>query len=162
MPANSSPAASDMERELTLTRVFDAPRELVFEAWTHPEHMAVWWGPRQFTNPVCELDVRPGGAWRIVMRGPDGMEVAAHGIYREVIPPSRLVFTNNASTTDGTPLLEGLTTVVFDEAPGGKTKLTLNTRVTGLVPFAPQMLAGMETGWNMSLDRLAEALPAWS
>src|SRR5579872_6853405 len=97
MDANASPANRTVVRELTITRVFDAPRALVFKAWTDPKHLAQWWGPHTFTNPVCELDVRTGGAFRIVMRGPDGAEHPARGVYGEVKPPERLVMILNHS-----------------------------------------------------------------
>lgn len=155
----SSGAASAMEREVVITRVFDAPREVVFKAWTDPKQVQRWFGPRVFTNPVCELDVRPGGSWRVVMRGPDGTEYPAVGVYREVVPPERLVFTNNALDKEGNLLLEGFTTVTF-EAQGAKTKLTLQTRAVGRVAIAPQMLAGMEAGWTQSLEKLAGVLAA--
>lgn len=148
-----SQAAQPLQRSIVITRTFGAPRELVFKAWTDPKLMAQWWGPDCFTNPVCELDPRPGGAWRIVMRAPDGVDYLCSGIYREVVPPERLGFTNNAADQDGKPLLEGFTTVTFVEE-SGKTKLTLETRAAGLVPYAAQMLAGMDVGWNQSLDRL--------
>jgi uncharacterized protein YndB with AHSA1/START domain len=158
MPAKNSPAfAPQMEREVTITRIFDAPRALVFEAWTDPRHMSQWFGPKDWTNPVCELDVKPGGAWRIVMRSPDGGEYPCGGVYREIVEPARLVFTNIALDAAGNHLLEGLTTVIFAEE-NGKTKLTLITRATGLVPQAPQMLQGMEAGWSQSLDKLAAKL----
>ncbi len=89
-------AASPMEREIEIERVFDAPRELVFDAWTNPEHMTRWWGPKIFTNHSCELDVQPGGAWQITMRSPDGVDHRCHGIFTEVVKPERLVFTNDA------------------------------------------------------------------
>ncbi len=143
-----------MERELVLTRVFDAPRELVFDAWTKVEHLQRWWGPSVFTNPICEVDLRVGGAWRIVMRAPDGREYPCHGIYKEIVPSEKLAFTNDAIDVDGNRLLEGFTTVLFEEDQG-RTKLTLHTRAKGLVSFAPQMLAGMEAGWSQSLDSLA-------
>jgi uncharacterized protein YndB with AHSA1/START domain len=147
--------AEKLQGQLVITRVFDAPPEDVFEAWTDPAQMQRWWGPKNFTNPVCELDVRPGGAWRIIMRAPDGMEYECSGVYSEVVKPERLVFSNNALDREGKRLLEGVTSVTF--APqGGKTKLTLETRVVGLVSYAAQMIAGMETGWNQSLDRLTE------
>jgi uncharacterized protein YndB with AHSA1/START domain len=155
--SNTSSRPAGPEREIVITRIFDAPRELVFKAWTDPEQMAEWWGPEPFTNPVCELDPRPGGAWRIVMHAPDGVDYVCSGVYREVVPPERLVFTNNAFDRDGNPLLEGFTTVTFAEHEG-KTKLTLQTRAVGLVPGAPQMLAGMDAGWNQSLDSLAALL----
>ena len=89
--ASPNPAGLPMERELVITRVYDAPRELVFRAWTDPKHMARWWGPKHFTNRVEQMDVRPGGAWRIVMCAPDGSEYPAQGVYREIVPPERLV-----------------------------------------------------------------------
>ncbi len=159
--ATSGAAGDEMERELTLVRIFDAPREVVFKAWTDPKQLSKWWGPKVFTNPVCEVDLQPGGAWRIVMRAPNGTEYPCSGVYREIVEPERLVFTNNATGRDGKPLLEGFTTVTFEDV-SGKTKLTLQTRAVGLVPYAPKMLAGMEAGWSQSLDKLAESLPAFA
>lgn len=151
----TSAGASAMEREVVITRVFDAPRELVFKAWTEPEHLSRWWGPSGWTNPKCEVDLRPGGAWRIIMRAPDGGEYPCGGAYREIVEPERLVFTNIAMDADGKPLLDGLTTVILEEVEG-KTKLTLRTRATGLVSYASQMLAGMEAGWSQSLEKLEQ------
>jgi uncharacterized protein YndB with AHSA1/START domain len=144
------------ERELVLTRVFDAPRALVFKMWTDPKHLAEWWGPKGFTNPVCEVDLKPGGAFRIVMRAPDGAEYPMKGVFREIVPPSRLVFTNIAVDKDGHPIIDGLTTVTFAEE-GGKTKLTLQTRGVAVVDYAAAYLQGMEAGWTQSLEKL-EAL----
>ena len=143
------------EGKLTLTRVFDAPREVVWQAWTDPKHMAQWFGPRGFTSSVPELDVRVGGALRIVMHGPDGNDYPMKGMFREVTPPTRLVFSNIAIDNDGNHLLEGETTVILEEQ-GGKTRLILHTYAKGLVPMATQMLAGMEAGWSQSLDKLGE------
>jgi uncharacterized protein YndB with AHSA1/START domain len=143
------------ERTVTLARIYDAPRELVWKTWTDPAHLAQWFGPRGFTSSVPELDVRVGGNLRIVMHGPDGNDYPMNGVFREVTPPERLVFSNIAVDNDGNHLLEGETTVVL-EAQGAKTKLTLHTYAKGLVPIAPQMLAGMEAGWSQSLDKLAE------
>jgi len=154
MSATAKPAHYG-EATVTLTRVFDAPRAMVWKAWTDPKMMAHWFGPRGFTNPVCELDVRVGGALRIVMRGPDGNNYPMKGVFREVSPPERLVFTNIAIDNDGKHLLEGETTVILAEKDG-KTSLTLKTHAVGLVPFAPQMLAGMEAGWTQSIDKLEE------
>jgi uncharacterized protein YndB with AHSA1/START domain len=144
------------ERELVLTRVFDAPRALVFKMWTNPNHLAEWWGPKGFTNPVCEVDLKPGGALRIVMRAPDGGEYPMKGVFREIVPPSRLVFTNIAVDKDGHSIIDGLTTVTFAEE-GGKTKLTLQTRGVAVVDYAAAYLQGMEAGWTQSLEKL-EAL----
>ena len=147
-----------MERELIITRILDAPREPVFRAWTDPAHLARWWGPKGFTNPVCEADVRPGGALRIVMRGPDGSEYPMKGVFQEVVSPERLVFTNIAVDADGKHLLEGVTQVTLAEQ-SDKTKLTVNTRAVAVVDHAVEYLKGMEAGWTQSLERL-EALVA--
>ncbi len=145
------------EREIVIERVFDAPRELVYRAWTDPQHLARWWGPKGFTNPVCTADVRAGGAWHIVMRAPDGREHPCGGVYREVAEPTRLVFTNIALDKDGNSIIDGLTTVTFAEHEG-KTKLTLRTRGTAIADYAVPYLSGMETGWSQSLEKLATEL----
>jgi uncharacterized protein YndB with AHSA1/START domain len=145
------------ERELVLTRVFDAPRELVFKAWTDPKQVAQWWGPHGFTNPVCDLDVRPGGAIRIHMRGPDGTVYPMTGVYNEVVEPERLVFTSAALDADGNPMFEVLTTVTFAEQ-GGKTKQIMRARVIKSTAEAAPYIKGMEAGWTQSLERLAESL----
>ncbi len=145
------------ERTVTFTRVLDAPRELVWRAWTDPAHLAQWFGPRGFTSSVPELDARVGGALRIVMHGPDGNHYPMKGVFRTVIAPERLVFSNIAIDNDGNHLLESETTVVL-EALGAKTRLTLHSYAKGLVAIAPQMLAGMEAGWSQSLDKLGEVV----
>ena len=142
------------EQELVLTRVFDAPRELVFKVWTDPKHVARWWGPHRFTNPVCELDLRPGGAILIHMRGPDGTVYPMTGTYQEIVRPERLVFTSAALDANGNPMFEILTTVTFAEE-GGKTKQILRARVIKKTAQAAPYLAGMEAGWTQSLERLA-------
>jgi uncharacterized protein YndB with AHSA1/START domain len=154
--ASTKPTA---EREVTITRLIDAPRALVFKMWTDPKHLAQWWGPKGFTNPICEIDVRPGGAIRIVMRASD--EIAAQigrdhpmtGTFHEIIVPERIVFTAVAEDHEGRALLRSFTTVSFADQ-GGKTKLTIHAKAVGLAPIAPQMLAGMEAGWTQSLERL--------
>ncbi|MGA7732396.1 MAG: SRPBCC family protein [Chloroflexia bacterium] len=155
--AVSSQPASDT-RELVITRIIDAPRELVFKAWTDPKHMAQWWGPRHFTNPVCEMDVRPGGALLIHMQGPDGVVYPMKGVFHEVVEPERLVISESAlEEEEGNALLEILTTVIFAEHEG-KTKLTVRAAVTRAAPGSEGALAGMEEGWSQSLDKLAELL----
>ncbi len=143
------------EGTVDIVRTFDAPRALVWQAWTDPKMMAAWFGPRQFTSSVPEYDVRVGGALRIVMHGPDGNDYPMKGVFREVTPPEKLVFSNIAIDNDGNHLLEGETTVTLTEQ-GGKTTLRVQSRAVGRVPFAPQMLAGMEAGWNQSIDKLGE------
>jgi uncharacterized protein YndB with AHSA1/START domain len=167
--ASSSATPQADDRDFVITRVFDAPRALVFKAWTDPKHMARWWGPHTFTNPVVQLDVRAGGAFRIVMRGPDGIDHPAKGIYREVVEPERLVFTIDHSelpdewhdrvnpTRDkaaGKPAVEGLTTVTFEDQ-GGKTKLTIRMRFESAALRDALLKLGMNQGWSQSLERLA-------
>ncbi len=142
------------DHELVLTCLFNAPRELVFKVWTDPKHVAQWWGPRGFTNPLCELDLRPGGAILIHMRSPDGIVYPMTGVFQEVVPPERLVFTSAALDSDGNPMFEVLTTVTFAEE-GGKTKQILRARVIKKTAQAAPYLAGMEQGWTQSLERLA-------
>ena len=144
------------EKELVLKRVFNAPRERVWKAWTDPRRLAQWWGPAGFTNPVCEADVRPGGAIRIDMRGPDGAVYPMTGVYREVVAPERLVFTASALDEKGRPLFEVLNTVTFAKQ-GGKTLLTVRAQVVNKTAGADAYLEGMEEGWSQSLVRL-EAL----
>ncbi|MHA4810801.1 SRPBCC family protein [Flavitalea flava] len=146
------------KKELTIIRIFDAPREMVFKAWTHAGHLANWWGPAGFTNPVCQIDLRPGGAIRIDMKGPDGTVFPMSGTFREIIEPERLVFVSTAiADENGIPQLEALNTVTF-ENQNGMTKLTLHVTVTKASPAADQAISGMSGGWNQSQDRLAAYL----
>jgi uncharacterized protein YndB with AHSA1/START domain len=149
-----NPTEETADRQYVFTRVFDAPRSLVFKVWTDPKHVAQWWGPHGFTNPVCELDVRPGGAIRIHMRGPDSTVYPMTGVYREIVEDERLVFTSAALDAEGKPLFEVLSTVTFAEH-GGKTTLTLQARVVKSTAEAAPYLEGMEAGWTQSLERLA-------
>lgn len=144
-----------MFRGIVLTRMYSAPPAVVFQAWLDPEQLAQWWGPKGFTNPVCEVDPQVGGRWRIIMRAPDGTEYPCSGVYIEITAPHRLVFTNIATDKAGKPILEGLTTVHFEDV-GGQTKLIVDTSAVALVPYAAVHLKGMEAGWSQSLDRLAE------
>jgi uncharacterized protein YndB with AHSA1/START domain len=150
-PRNDA-ATNAVARELVITRVFDAPRSLSFSAWTSPNHVAQWWGPHEFTNPVCELDPRPGGAIRIHMCGPDGTVYPMTGVYQEVVEPERLVFTSAALDEEGNPLFEVLNTVTFAEQ-GSKATVTLRASVVKATPQAMPHLAGMEAGWTQSLER---------
>jgi len=142
---------------LRITRVFDAPRELVFKAWTEAEHLKHWWGPKSFTNPVCEIDLQRGGTLRIDMRSPDGTVYPMTGVFQEIKAPERLVFTSVALDGAGASLFEILTTVSFEDQ-NGKTRLTMEARVLKTAADVSQYLDGMEEGWNQSLDGLAEFL----
>jgi uncharacterized protein YndB with AHSA1/START domain len=149
----SSSAASAVERELVLTRAFAAPRRRVFQAWTDPRLLAQWWGPHGFTNPVCELDVRPGGALRIDMRAPDGNVYPETGVFHEIVEPEKLVFTSAVPDGQGGYHLKVLTTVTFAER-GGQTEITLRAKVVHSSAIGDRMLEGMEPGWTQSLERL--------
>ncbi len=150
---------TENSRDLTLTRVFDAPRELVFKAWTDEKLLAKWWGPKGFTNPVSELEPRPGGSINIVMEDAEGLikkgsRYPMTGTYQVVDEPSRLVYTSEA-LMNGKPIIETTVTVTF-EAQGDKTKMTLHVLVTHATPEAEMPLRGMEMGWSQSLDKLSE------
>ncbi len=147
-------------RELAITRIFDAPRDLVYQAWTDPEMLAEWFGPDGFTNPVCKCDARVGGGIHIVMRANDEIAKAMgfrdapmRGVFKEVDPPRRLVFTNNAVDAENNIVLNCLTTVTF-EAEGNKTKMTFHTVASGTAPQVVFMLQGMEAGWTQSFGKM--------
>jgi uncharacterized protein YndB with AHSA1/START domain len=139
---------------LTLTRLYNAPRERVWKAWTDPEQLAQWWGPDGFTTPRCELDVRPAGMLRIDMRAPDGNVLPLTGVYREVVAPERLVFLCSAVDGNGQLIFEVLNTISFAKQ-GGKTKLTVQTQVLRKTPGADE---GQVEGWTQTLVRLEELL----
>jgi uncharacterized protein YndB with AHSA1/START domain/predicted enzyme related to lactoylglutathione lyase len=143
-------------KELVITRTFQAPREVVFKAWTYPKHIAQWWGPRGFTNPVCEWDARPGGKINVHMRGPDGTVYPMGGVFKKVEKPKRLVFITTAFyDKTGKPMLEVTNTIIFDESYGF-TEVTLTALVTKATNEAARALSGMEAGWNQSLDKFTE------
>ena len=146
------------DREIVMTREFDAPRDLVFEAHTSCEHVSRWWGPRKYEVVGCEIDFRPGGKWRIVHRGPDGEEYAFHGEYREIVPPERIVWTFEFEGFPGSVSVETMKLEEHD----GRTTLTA-TSVYDTVEERDGMLqSGMEGGMNESyaaLDALLERMP---
>jgi uncharacterized protein YndB with AHSA1/START domain len=142
---------------IVITRVFDAPRRLVFEAWTKPEHLMRWWGPRDLTFSVCEMDFRPGGAWRFVLRR-DGNDYGFGGEYREILPPERLVYTFRF---DGAPDAEAVETLIFVEKDG-KTILTNTMLHTSVENRDAHVQSGMEEGVLQTMDRLAELLGTMS
>jgi uncharacterized protein YndB with AHSA1/START domain len=148
MPAPAATQATPLT--LTLTRVFDAPRELVFRAWTEPEHLRRWCAPFGFAIPFAGGDLRPGGAWHATMRAPDGAEHRLVGTYRDIVPPARLVFTHAWLDADGTPGIETLVTVTLEDR-GGKTLLTLVQ--SGFESAASR--DGHAGGWTETLERLA-------
>ncbi len=143
------------EREIVLTRVFDAPRSRVFEAYTKPQMMKRWFAPRGWSLAVCEVDLKVGGAFRLVWRGPDGKEMGMGGVYREIVPPERMVHTElfDEDWTGG----ETLATSVFTEQ-GGKTTLTTTMLYASQEIRDAVFKSGMARGVGDTYDKLAEFL----
>jgi uncharacterized protein YndB with AHSA1/START domain len=151
--------------DLFITRIFDAPREVVWKAWTDPEHMKRWWGPKSFTAPFIKTDFRVGGKYLYCMRSPEGKDYWSTGVYREIDPLKRIVVTDSFADKEGNIVpaseygmegdwpLELLVTVTFEDHDG-KTKFTL--RHAGIP--GGEMLKMTNDGWNESLDKLADSL----
>ncbi len=166
----SSTAANAMEREFVITRVFDAPRERVWKAWTESERLAQWWGPKGFKVHTCKVDLRPGGVFHYGMRAPDGSDMWGKFVYREIVAPERLVFIVSFSDPKGGVTrhpwspnwpLETLSTITFTEQEG-KTKITVRW-----VPYSATELErktfedgrqSMQQGWTGTMDQFAEYL----
>lgn len=157
-------AAKTAERELVITRVVDAPRDLVFKAWTEPERLMRWYGPKGFTMPYCKIDLRPGGTFHCGMRSPEGREHWEKGTYLEIVPPERIVYTDILSDAEGNTIdpaqfgmndwpAETVVTVTFAEHEG-KTKITLHQTILESVAKR----TGAHRAWLEALDRLAEDL----
>ncbi len=162
MTTRNSLPTEPAEMEIVTTRVFDAPRELLWKTWTEAEHVSQWFGPRDFTTRVTELDFRPGGRWRYVMIGPDGTEYPSKGVFREIIPLERIVttdeFDEGFEPPEATDLPSGIVvTVLFDDL-GDKTKLTLRIMHPTVEDRRKHEEMGVVGGWNSSLDCLEEYL----
>jgi uncharacterized protein YndB with AHSA1/START domain len=144
---------SKTERELALTRIIDAPPARVFSAWT--ARFKDWWGPHGMTTPFCEMDLRTGGVFKTVMRAPDGTEYPTRGVFLEVVPPERIVFTD-AFDPGWQPhpdiFFTGITT--FDALPGGQTQLSARALHWTVESREKHEEMGFEQGWGESLDRL--------
>ncbi len=165
MAERSNAPTTSTERELVIERVFDAPPELVWKAWTEPERMMRWWGPNGFTVPVCKIDFRVGGRVLFCMRSPEGQDYWNTGTYEEIVPLERIVYSDSFADEHGNVVpathygmstdfpLEMRVTVTFEEV-AGKTKMTL--RHAGLPAGENRDMAGQ--GWNESFDKLAESL----
>jgi uncharacterized protein YndB with AHSA1/START domain len=154
VPAKSSTAPNPSDLELVITRTIHAPRELVFDAWTKPEHLEQWQGaPAGFTVTEHQVDLRPGGSFRLCMRSADGVDHRLQGEYREVVPPEKLVFSHSWLDRTGRPTKETLVTLTF-VARGNKTELTL--KQTGYPSV--QARDGHNGGWNSTFDRFTDYL----
>ena len=162
---STSPAAPIVERAIVITRIFEAPRALVWKAWTDPESCKRWWGPKNFTTPVCKIDLRVGGTYLNCMRSAEGQDYWSTGVYRKIEPPSLLVCTDSFADEQGNVVpashygmsgewpLELLVTVMLEEEDA-MTRLIL--RHVGIP--AGEMSQMCEAGWNESFDKLAESL----
>ncbi len=153
MPPERKASAASPGNELVITRVFDAPRSLVFSAWTQPEHLAHWSGPKGFTTPHHEMDLRPGGRYRACLRSPEGEDHWVQGEYLEVVPPERLSMTHAWEDASGKPGPVSTVTVTFT-AQGDKTLMTFRQ-----APFeSVSSRDGHEAGWSSSFDSLQDYL----
>lgn len=163
------------KKGITIERVFDAPRKMVWRAWTEPELAKRWWGPKGFTAPSIKIDLRVGGKYIFCMHGPAGSEFDkdfySAGVYKEIVPMKKLVVSDYFSDAEGNnidPTVYGMNAdmpeemdvvVTFEEAKGGKTKLTIEyPRPESEEKFQAMLKSGMEEGWNSSLDKLAQSL----
>lgn len=153
--SNDLVVTTPSDTEIRMSRVFDAPRDLVFEAHTSCEHMSKWWGPRRYEVSSCDIDFRPGGRWRIVLRGTEGDEHAFYGEYREIVRPERIVWTFGF---DGIPGGEpGVEIYVFEEQ-GGKTTVTSIASFDSVEQRDGALGSGMVDGATEMYDRLDEYL----
>ncbi len=163
--AGASATAAATREEIVISRVFDAPRDRVFEAWTKPEHLSRWWAPKGFTLPACTVDFRLDGVFHYCMRSPEGQDTWGRGVYREIVEPERLSFVDSFADAAGNPVppshygmsanhpAEALVTVTFVEH-GGKTTVTVRHAVAESVAERDDIAQG----WTEMLDRLAEDL----
>ena len=155
MTAGNGSAAELERRTLVLDRLFDAPCDVVFKAWSEPEHLIHWWGPRGFTSDIEKMEFRVGGAYRIHMRSPEGTDHWSQGVYREIVPPQRLVMVGSWADARGKPTTpETVLTVTFEER-GAQTRLTLHSVFETVT--ARDAHRG---GWSSSLERLMDYLAA--
>ena len=154
--AEGSTGAATADREIVLTRDFDAPRELVFQAYTDPRHLPNWWGPYGFTNTTLSIDVRAGGAWRFIMHGPDGTDYPNRIAYEQVTPPELLVWLHGEDVDDDPGAFH--VTVRFDDLGGGRTRVTQRMLFrTAAQREGVEQFGALELG-NQTMARLAEYL----
>jgi uncharacterized protein YndB with AHSA1/START domain len=152
--------ANPEKREIIVERTFDAPRELVWKAWTEPERLAQWWGPRNWQTTIKEFDLRPGGSLFYVIEGPDGMKSWSRSVYQEIVPPERLVYRDNFADKDGNTLPGMPRMTISNEFTehGGKTTVTSRTLFETDKEFNTVIAMGVEKGIGETWDRLDEYL----
>jgi uncharacterized protein YndB with AHSA1/START domain len=148
-------AEKDSELEFVISRLVDAPRELVFDAWTDPEHIAEWWGSRGFTNTIRSMDVRPGGEWRFIMHGPDGTDFENRIVYIELVKPTRLIYFHGEGEV-GDPGRFHVTVALAEQ--GGRTKITMRSIFESVAECERVKGLGAINGGQQHLQRLEEHL----
>jgi uncharacterized protein YndB with AHSA1/START domain len=148
---------NDVSRELHLKRVFAAPRDVVFGAWSDPEIVAKWWGPKHFTSTVKKWEAHSGGEIHVIMHAPGGVDYPMGGKFIEVYPPYRFHFISSALDKDGKAIFEIWNSVFFEEVEDG-TQITLDVHVMSETETAEMYLKGMNEGWKLTLDKLEELL----
>lgn len=160
MSTQNTPSATAAAQTFSVTRVFDAPRDLVFAAWSKPEHLQQWWGPTDWTLPVCKVDFRVGGEWLYCMHSPDGIEAWGKAVYREISAPERIVYTDYFVDPDGNALPDMPELVMSVEfvAMGKQTKVISSAQFASIADMEKVMGMGMEEGYNQTLDRLVAHL----
>lgn len=163
MNSKRSPATGSPECQIIIQRVFDAPRNKVWTAWTEPNHMTQWWGPKGFTTKVREFDLTPGGRCRYVMIGPDGTEYPGKGIFREIVPGERIVttdeFDEGFEKVVDMDLPQGMVVTAAFADRGAKSELTLTIDHPTPEDRRKHEEMGVVAGWNSSLDCLDDHLP---
>lgn len=155
MSARNKTVTNGEPREIVITRQFDAPRETVFAAWTTAEHLKHWFAPAGYSVTFCTVDFRVGGVWRLRFQHPDGRDVWARGMFREIVTPERIVFTDIVVDEADAPRLATLTTVTFAE-DRGQTRLTVQVNVVELFdPSAAPIIGRLDSGWRETVEKLA-------
>jgi uncharacterized protein YndB with AHSA1/START domain len=166
MATTNGPIVNTVEQDIVIERVLDAPLEQVWQAWTEPERLQRWWGPKTFTAPVCKIDFRPGGKYHYCMRSPDGQDFWSTGVFYEIVPLKRIVFTDSFADEQGNVVpatyygmgsdipTELWVTLTFEELEGDRTRFTL--RHDGFPPGEHSDMT--QLGWNESIDKLIESL----
>jgi uncharacterized protein YndB with AHSA1/START domain/ketosteroid isomerase-like protein len=158
------PTSDTADREIVITRVFNAPRKLVWDVWTRPAHISQWWGPRGFNTTVDAMDLRPGGRWRYVMHGPDGSAYPVEGVFREVVPFERIVTTDEFPADFKPPvpidLPRGIVVTALFADEGEKTRLTLRIVHATVEDKKKHEAMGVVGGWQSSFDCMDDYLAA--
>ncbi|MCA0756959.1 SRPBCC family protein [Paenibacillus sp. N4] len=153
--ATNKSAAQAGDREIVITRLLDAPRQLVFEAWTNEEHLSKWWGPQGFTSTFQKFEMKPGGTWEFIMHGPDGVDFPNTNVFVEIVKPERIVFKHAVFP-------HFLATAIFEAAPEGKTKLTYSSVFEETAAVFDKVKEYAVPGAEQTMDRLEELLASIS